>query len=258
MAEDIGNPFDDANFVSGGGLWDGKIVTVLSAKAKVDLFTEVGGKPWIDPKTGKQGFANVLEIVGIAEDTEAERRETYSAGSLIPTVDGEGFVKPDGTPGRFHENSQVAHFSKGLKEGKFDMALLWNPETQRMQLSKLTGARLLMKGVDSKDKDGKVKVSEKGYTQQKFYPVKFEGWKAGVQAVAPPNPGALRDKAQDVVLTLLAEAGGKIGRADLVRGIGAKMNGDPDVNKIIALVAQEAFHKDAPWVKDGTGFSLPA
>lgn len=254
----IGNPFDEANFVSGGGLWDGKTVTILTAKCIIDRLTNADGSAVINERTGQPATKNVLAITGLADEDEAERRETYSAGGLVPTADGEGFLKPDGTPSPFHKGCEMAHFSKLIKDGGFDTSTLWDEEAQRMRMSRLVGTRFIFKGEQTLDKDGKPKKNKKGYDVLKFYPVQFVGMKAGAATVTATESTAneLRDKAIEVVLGILTEAGGKVGRAELVRKVSAAMAGDVRCNKILALVTRDDFHKDVPWTRDATSFSL--
>jgi hypothetical protein len=254
-----GNPFDEANFITGGGLWDGKIVTITAAKTMVDYLKYGDGSAVINDRTGEPAFNNCLEIRGIADEEEAERRETYSAGNLVPTQDGEGFLTADGQPGEFREKSEMAHLAKLLRAGGFDISLLWDAGTERVHVSKLIGARFEMKGEAKLDKDGKPKINKKGYENQKFYPVRFLGYKNGGPPASTGQGGtnpALKDKAIEVVLAILGEAGGKVTRAELVRKISAKMAGDTDANKILALVTKDDFHKDVPWTRDGTSFTL--
>ena len=253
------NPFEEENFISGGGLWEGKVVTILSAKTKLDPMTRGDGSAVLNDQ-GKQVVKNVLEIVAIADDEEAERRETYSAGaSLLPTADGEGFLRADGTPGAFHQNCEMAKFAKYIKAGGYDVALLWDKARGRATVLPLVGARFLMKGEAQHDKDGEIKKNKKGYTQQKFYPTEFKGFKANVGGgggSSAPAPGELEAKAVQGVLEVLAESGGKATRAELVRKLAAKLAQDVDGNKVIALVAKADFHKDRPWTVDGTGYTL--
>ena len=253
----IGNPFDEANFISGGGLWDGKTVTILGAKCIIDRLTNADGSSVINDRTGEPAVKNVLAITGVADEEEAERRETYSAGALVPTADGDGFVRPDGTPQAFHKGCEMAKFSKSIKDGGFQIASLWDDEAQQMRVSRLVGARFVFKGEPTLDKDGKPKKNKKGYDVMKFYPVQFTGMKAGATGtVTESGANDLRDKAVEVVLDVLTAAGGKIGRAELVRKVSAAMAGDPRCNKVLALVTRDDFHKGVPWTRDATGFSL--
>jgi hypothetical protein len=256
----IGNPFDEANFVSGGGLWDGKTVTILTAKAVIDRLTNADGSSVINERTGQPATKNVLAITGIADEDEAERRESYSAGGLVPTADGDGFIKPDGTPSGFHKGCEMAHFSKCIKDAGFPIASLWDEEAQHMRVGRLVGARFVFKGQPTLDKDGKQKKNKKGYDVLKFYPVQFVGMKAGSGATTSAGESSaadLREKAVEVVLGILTAAeGGKVGRAELVRKVSAAMAGDQRCNKVLALVTRDDFHKDVPWTRDATSFSL--
>lgn len=247
------NPYED--FSAGGGLWDGKVVSITGACFKLDPLQYKDGSPVIDERTGQPSIRNVLEVVGIAEGEEKERRETYSIGGNIPTADGEGFQKADGTPGKLHENSEAAKFFRDLKNAGFDMGLLYNRETHRSHISNLKGARLLFKAVPRLDKDGKVKMSKDGkYEQNSYLPVKFVG-STVMTAKAGPSDG-LRDKAAGIILTLLADNGGKLTRADLVRKVSGALAKDKDSTAIIGLIVREDFHKGQPWTYTGTEISL--
>lgn len=262
------NPFDPRNFVSGGGLWEGKVVTILGARAILDPMKYGDGSPVLDQKTNEPIISRVLEIIGIADGDENERRETYSSGSLGPTSDGFGFLKPDGTPGFLGKSSAAGRFIEAAVAGGFDVGVLWDGSIGRQKLNALVGARFLMKGEAKKDAKGNEKVNKKGYTEKAFYPVKFEGFKAGVSASTGGNGAAasggngavseeLHAKAVDAVVAVLSGASdGKLSRMDLVRGLGKHLAGDADSAKVIALVAKESFHNGAPWKRDGTSFSL--
>lgn len=250
------NPFEPENFVeSGGGLWDGKTVTVISAKTEIERLTYKDGSPVINERTGEPAVRNVLTLIGIADEEEKERRESYSAGALVPTADGEGFVPPEGKPLAFHKNSEISKFAADIKAGGFDVSSL--VDGHGIKVSKLNGARFVFKGEPRHDKNGKVKVNSKGYEELKFWPVKFVGYKAGfANSPAPANGSALRDKAVETVLEILTESKGKLSRAELVRKVSGKLAGDPTCNKVLALVTRDDFHKDVPWTRDATGFAL--
>lgn len=249
------NPFAEENFVSGGGLWDGKVITIIEAKTEIDALKYGDGSPVLND--GQPAVRNVLSIVAIADGDERERRETYSAGSVIPTADGEGFTKADGSPAVFHSSTQIARFIKGAVG--FDWGKLWDPATGRQYFRKLVGARFEMKGVEKKDKNGKVKTHDyngKKYTDYEYYPVRFVGYKAGAPATTKPASDVLA-KGRQVVLDLLAASdGGKLTQVEVVRGIGAKMNGDPDRVAIVSLVTKPEFHDGAPWKRDGSTLTL--
>lgn len=251
------NPFDEENFASGGGLWDGKEVTILDSKTEVDRLTYKDGSPVLNKSTGEPAVRNVWTLIGIAEDEEKERKQTFSIGGLLPTPDGLGFQKPDGTRGQLHKNSQAARLATGLKAGGFDMSLLY--KDGKPDVSALKGARLYFEGVDRVDRDGKVKVNAKGYTEQDFYPTKFLGFKEGA---GKAGNGAVSDEmkefATETVAALIKEAGGTVSRADLVRAIGTKLNGDARGPKVVQLVLKTEFSAGAPWTLDDTTFSLGA
>jgi len=247
------NPFED--FAEGGGLWDGKVVAVTAAKFTLDPMRYKDGSPVLDDQ-GNPSIRRVLELKGIAEGDEAERRETYSIGSCIPTADGEGFTKVDGSPGKLHEASEAAHFFKGLKAGGFDTKGLFD-SNGRSKISNLVGAKLLMKAVAKLDREGNVKKSKDGkYTQNAFYPEKWLGQRAGAAAAGHAANNGLREKAVGTVISILSDAGGRITRQKLVAEIGKLLKGDKDAMPIIALVTREDFHKDAPWTYTGTELSL--
>jgi hypothetical protein len=266
-----GNPFDPETFAHGGGLWDGKTVTVTSAVAKVEALTYKDGKPVIDDKTKTQSIQTGLFIKGIADGgDDKERNETYGVGDkLIPTPDGEGFVSKDGGPVRFHANSGMAKFATALKAAGFDLSTLHVDGKQK--LSRLVGARFVMKGELKLGRDGKPLKDKNGYDKNAFYPVKFVGYAngAGAPAAAGGNGGgaaagnaggganALAGKAVGAVMQALAGAkDGKLSRADLVRTLATQLAGDPDTNTIIGMVVRDDFHKDQAWKYDGVAASL--
>lgn len=248
------NPFDESTFVHGGGIWDQKVVTITAAKTVDDPIADGQGQPLIDSRTGLQSHFRGLVITGIAEDAEYERREQYSAGSLLPTPDGEGFLPmADGKPVRFHESSAIAEFARSLKASGYDVSKLF--VDGKLRFSALVGARFVMRGEQKKDRDGKLKFNKKGYADFRFFPDKYLGQKEGVVGPAPVS-NALRDKAVNAVVAVLKENGGSLGRAELVRKISGAMATDEDKNKVLALIGRDEFHKDAPWVRDGTSYRL--
>jgi hypothetical protein len=252
------NPFDEENFLSGGGLWDGKVVVITYAKCEIERLTYGDGSPVINDRTGEQSVRNSLVLKGIAEDEEQERKESFSAGgSMIPSADGEGFIKANGEgQGLFHTNSEMHKLVADLRAGGFDVRSLWDEASHSQKFSRMVGAKLRFKAEPVLDKDGKVKKDKKGYDKKKFWPVEFCGYKEGKEPGKAPAPGALKDKAVEAVMGVLTENGGKVSRADLIRKLSTALHGDQDCNKILALVAKDEFHKDVPWTKDGTGYSL--
>lgn len=255
------NPFDTSTLAKGGGLWDGKTITVISAKATIDHLKYGDGSPVIDSRTGEPSRRNVIEIVGIAEDEEKERRETYSVGRLIPTADGEGFLTPEGTQAPFSEKSEAGKFATALEAAGYDKSVLWDDKAKKTRLSALAGATFRMKGEARLDKDGNIKKNKKGYEEQKFYPVEYLGQKAGGNGhasttTAPGNGIAIRDKAVDTVTSLLAANNGTLTRTDLIRKLSEALAKDTDCNKVLALVVREEFHKDVPWKRNGTTLVL--
>lgn len=273
------NPFDPEAFATGGGLWDGKTVTITSARTVTEALKYGDGKPVLDAKTGQPSIQTALKIKAIADGgDDKERSEDYSAGDkTVATPDGEGFVMKDGSPLKFHANSNIARFSAALKTAGFDIGTLvvrdangglvmLTPGTPRQQFSKLVGARFTMKGVPKLGKDGKPTKDKKGYDKNAFYPVKFVGYAqgAGVAAAAPSVGGngaaggasasALEQKAVEKVTVALAA--GPLSRADLVRTLAQQLAGDADANGIIGLVVQDAFHQGKPWKWDNLKASL--
>lgn len=249
MTEQL-NPFDDVNFSAGGGLWDGKTVTITSAVAAVERLVNGDGSPVLNDK-GEQAAQNVLLITGLADDDETERRQGYTSGGLVPTNDGDGFVKTDGTPGTFHKNSKAAKFFSAIKAGGFDLNRLIIDG--KPSLKGLVGARFTFVGVDRLDKNGLPKKNKKGYTMQDFFPVKFLGIVTGREVVSPSaaGNGVARKEAQAVVLALLAETGGKLTRAEMLRKVAGKVIGKPNGNAILAIISRDDFHTGAPWSWDG-------
>jgi len=253
------NPLLEENFSSGGGLWNDKIVTITAATTKIVPLKYGSGEAVM--QDGKESTRHVLSIRGIGDTDEAEREETYSAGQTwLPTPDGEGFVKFDGsTGGTFSKTCELAEFLRRIRSGGFDPGLLFDEETGKTKFSGLVGAKFHMEGIDKHDKDGKPKLNAKGYVQQAFYPTIFVGFKAGVGAPKPnggADSGDLRDKAVQMVVAILTENQGRASRAEVVRRVG--LSGDTDTNKIIAMLASGKLVGDVPWVTDGTGYKLGA
>lgn len=249
---DIKNPFDEGNFVSGKGFgWDGKVVTIISAKTEVDTLRRGDGTPVLNDD-GTPAVRNVLAIVGVAEGEERERRETYSAGNLRPTADGEGFLKADGTVGGFHASSEIAAFIRGAKG--FDFSKLWDPTTGRQYFSKLVGAKFEFVGVDRKDKNGNPKKNSKGYVDQKFYPSQFVGTSAAAPASA--SSSEVRDRATELVKEILAAADGPLTKIDLVKAINKKYAGESGIHNVVATIASSEFLRSGPWTYGDAGLSL--
>lgn len=247
------NPFDDANFASGGGLWDGKTVTITNVKAVIDRITNADGSAYLNDK-GEPATQNVLAIQGLADDEDTERRQTYSSGALVPTPDGDGFVKADGTPGVFHKNSKAAAFFSAVKAAGFDLNRLF--VNGKPTLQGLVGARFTFVGQDRIGKDGAVKKNKKGYVVQDFFPVKFLGFAEGKAVASPASADAARTKAREIVTGLLADAGGKLTRAEMLRKVAGKVIGQPDGNVILGMIAKDEFHSGAPWAWDGSTLTL--
>lgn len=259
------NPFDSDNFSHGGGLWDGKTVTITSAVAKTEQLKNKDGSAYLDEKTRQPVYQTATYIKGISDGgDDKERHEEYSVGDkLMPTPDGEGFVSKDGTPPRFHANSNMGKFSAALKGSGFDLSKL--VEGGRQKLSALVGARFIFKAEPKLGKDGKPIKDKKGYDKNVHLPVKFVGYAqgGGVRAAAPAGngaaaapAGALDGKATGAVLAALAAGGGKLTRAGLIQSIAQALSGDGDSNAIIGLVVNDAFHKGKPWQYDGKEASL--
>jgi hypothetical protein len=253
------NPLLEENFSSGGGLWNDRIVLITATTTRIDHM-KYGSGQMVTRDDGTESTRHVLAIKGIAVDEEKEREETYSAGQTwIPTPDGEGFVKFDGSPGgTFSKTSEIAEFLRRIRAGGFDPALLFDEETGRTRFSGLIGAKFHFEGIDKKDREGKPKLNKKGYVQQAFYPTIFVGQVGGG---AKPNgsaaPDELRAKAVEIVVGILTESEGRASRAEVVRRIG--LSKDPDTNKLIALLASGKLVGDGvPWVTDGTGYRLGA
>jgi len=243
------NPFDPQNLLTGGGLWDQKVVTFTSAKTATEK------QNYTDQETGEPVFKNLLIFTGIAEDQEAERRETYSTGKYLPTEDGLGLRSPDPAKEiQFHKNSELGRLAEALAESGFDGNKLY--KDGRLNFTGIVGATFLMRGEPVLDQNGKAKKNKKGFDYVKFWPAKFVGFKEGVVGAPAGGPSPeLREKAIKAVLSVLDDNGGKASRADTVRKISGKLAGDPDVNKIIALISREDFHRDVPWTRDGTTYS---
>lgn len=264
------NPFDSDQFVSGGGLWDGKVVTITSAVAKTAALVRKDGSPVLDDNTKQQIVQTALYITGISDGpSEKERHEEYSVGDkLSPTPDGRGFIdKATGGAPKFHANSNFAKLLGALKIAGFPVGELYDVATRTQRLDRLVGARLLFKAQPKLGKDGKAIKDQKGYDKSIHLPVRFEGRAAGTVAAAGSggngaavSTGAvspLTDKAVTAVLGALAVAPeSKLTRADLIRTLAQTLAGDTDANNIIGLVVRDDFHAGKPWKYDGTHASL--
>lgn len=260
------NPLDPETFVHGGGLWDGKVVTITSAVAKSETLKHADGSVVVDDKTKAPVVQTALYIKGIADGPDdKERHEEYSAGEkVMPTPDGAGFVdKETGGPPKFHANSNIAKLAAALKTSGFDLSVLWDAAARKQRFDKLVGARFTMKASAKLGRDGKPLLDKKGFTKNIHLPVKFVGYATGVSAAAaagsaPAGNGAATDalgkKAETAVIGALAN--GALKRADLVRALAQQLTGDPDANAIIALVVRDDFHTGKPWKYDGTQASL--
>lgn len=258
------NPLDPENFSQGGGLWDGKTVTITSAVAKTEALTYKDGSPVLDKDTKQPSFQTALFLRGIADGgDDKERHEEYSVGDkLAPAADGRGFVAKDGGPLKFHANSNFAKLAAALKASGFPIGELYDPATRAQRLDKLVGARFVMKADARIGRDGKPLKDAKGYTKNIHLPVKFVGYvQGGVQAApvgngaaAPAAGDAVAKKAEAAVLGALAK--GPLSRADLVRTLAQALAGDPDANAVIGLIVRDDFHKGKAWKYDGQQASL--
>lgn len=257
------NPFDPANHSQGGGLWDGKTVTITSAVAKTEALKYKNGDPVLDQKTKEPVIQTALYITGISDGgDDKERHEEYSVGDkMAATPDGEGFTMKDGGAAKFHANSNMGKFAAALKASGFDLSALYQGGKQRLK-SGLTGARFVFKAEAKIGKDGKTIKDAKGYDKNVHLPVKFVGFATGVtrpaagNGAAAPVAGALDGKASAAVIKVLTEAGGAVPRAKLIQGIALAGATDPDTNGILTLVVQDGWHKGKPWTYDGQQASL--
>lgn len=254
------NPFEPEHQSKGGGLWDGKTVTITSAQARTEALKNGDGSPVIDEKTKQQVIQTALYIKGIAEGgDDKERHEEYSAGDkMVAAPDGEGFVMKDGTPPKFHASSNIGKFTAALKGSGFDLSTLFANGKQK--LSGLVGARFVFKAEAKIGKDGKPIKDKKGYVKNIHLPIKYVGAAIGITAPKPgngavaPSNDALAVKAQGAVLAVLAN--GPLSRAELIRSLAIKLAGDADSNSVIGLVVRDDFHKGQPWVYDGLSAHL--
>lgn len=269
------NPFDPENQSQGGGLWDGKTVTITGAtviKQALVYGAKKGGGPVIDKETGQQSILTALSITGITEGggSDKERKEEYSVGGKVDAQDG-GFVMKDGGPLKFHATSNFGKFSAALKASGFNIGLLLvrdaagaivyiAPGVPRQDYSKLVGARFVFKAEAKSGKDGKAIKDDKGYDKSAHFPAKYLGIgcvaakPAGNGAASAPA-GALETKAVGAVLAALAKAPGtKLTRAELIRtlanDLGPSGSNDPNCNEIVTLVVNEQFHSGKAWRYD--------
>ena len=246
---DYVDPFDDANFAK-SSLFDDKVFTIVGVKAETDKFTNADGSAVLNDK-GEQVTQNVLAVTILSEDADREQRQVYSTGALRPTEDHLGLQdasgKPlDGVNVKLHGNSAAARFFTAIRKGGFDTKLLFPGGKQNF--GALVGSKWTGKGVDKLDRNGEVKKNKKGYAIQDFYPAKFLGFSdKKVVAVAD-----VREKAVEVVKALLAEAGGTLTKANMMRQAAGKLVGKPHANDILTYITKDEFHKSAPWHFDGT------
>lgn len=254
------NPFDPETFNHGGGLWDGKEVTFTKVEVVTEPLKFKDGTAVFDDK-GHPLSQTGLKVSGIAAGEEKERSEMYTAGGkLAPAPDGEGFVSLEGSAPRFHANSNVGKFLAALKASGFDVSVLIVDGKQRV--SRLVGARFMMRGEHKLGRDGKPLQDKKGYDKMLHLPVKFVGFVAGLQSMSMTssskpvagNGDAIIAKTEGAVLKALAN--GPLTRADLVRTLAQSLAGDADANAIIALVVRDDFHAGRPWKYDGLRASL--
>lgn len=271
------NPFDPVHHKEGGGLWDGKTVTITSAVAKTEALRNGDGTPWLDPKTKEPVIQTALYLTGIPDGSDdKERHEEYTAGDRnVATPDGEGFVdKATGASPTFSKSSNLSKFLAAIKASGFDIGTLIErgPDGKIVQrLRRLTGARFVFKGEAKIGRDGKPLKDKKGYTKNIHLPVKFVGYAAGAPSAAAPSGGnghaapasgdALTTKAIGAVTAVLAKTPGvKVTRADLIRGLAESLKGDPQANDIIGLAVKDDWHNankaKGGWQYDGTHANL--
>lgn len=252
-SKDPVNPFLEENFNEIGGIWSNKVITFVKASAKSGYLGSPDN-PFLDAD-GQKVVQNFISVVGSAEELAFEREERYSVGpTLYPTDDGEGFLDvKTKAPKGFSPNSHAAEFARSLNASGFDVKLLWDEKEQRTKLSKLAGAQFTMRAVQKKDKAGNPKNNKKGFPDYIFYPDKYVGTKVGF-ANPQPATNELRDKAIAILTNALTAAGGTLTRIAAIKAIQA--TGDPDTNKIIALIGTQDFHKGQAWKVDSNGYSL--
>jgi hypothetical protein len=224
------NPFDEP-FATGGGLWDGKTVTITNSKAVSEALQN-----YKDDK-GNDVIQVALKISGISEDNDKERFESYSVGKkLAPTADGQGFESIDGSPVKFYSNSNIGKFLDALKASGYDRSKLY--VNGRQNVGALVGERFIFKGEAKLDKDGNEIKDKKGYVKMAFFPSKYLG---SVGKAVGANGDALKVRAQTVVVGLGVTAN----KADMVRRASEALKGDPDANRILALIVQDSFQATA-------------
>lgn len=263
------DPFDPETFIRGGGLWDGRVVTITGSVAKTEALKYSDGKPVLD-KEGRQTIQTGLIITGVSDGAdEKERRETYSSGDkLVPTSDGEGFVGKDGTPPKFYANSNLGKFAAALRASGFDTTTLLErlPDgSVRQRLSRLVGTRFLFKGEPKMDRAGKVIKDKRGYDKHMYLPVRFIGRVAGAQpptggtaagTVARESPLTSPLAAKATASVIKALAGGPLTKVELVQALAQALASDSDSNGVIGLVVRDDFHIGKPWTYDGLRASL--
>jgi len=249
---DYKNPFLAENHSAGGGKWDGRVVSITSAKFMLKPIMFGDGTPWLN-SDGEPGVIHCLQVSGIADGDERERDMEYSIGGLVPTADGQFYEKRDGTPGELRKTSACSKFFEKLEACGFDMSNL--VKDGEPFVSGLVGAEIEFKSEQRKNKDGSLKFSKKGdFPELDFWPERFVSYNAnGSQASANEE---ITNRATDIVAGLLEVAPeGKLTRKDLIKELGVTLANDSDKNAILRLALSPEFHDQSPWSTDGTTIS---
>lgn len=246
-----GNPFKDENISFRGGALDNKTMIVTGIRVETKVFHN-DDRP--DSEVGYLYLDGLIEGYGWTNSIHLS-----AGGQQRPSEDGLGFVGLNGEPTPFHVSCNLIKFLRKISKQGFDVDRLWDETERRHRFDRFVGARFHIIGDARKDaKTGEYVYKADGETPKIEYKYDFLGYGtvADAEKSASEQPDGLRDKAIDAVLTALTEAGGSMGRADLVRAINKQLGSDPDKTKIAALLLKDSFHKDVPWTKDGSNLSL--
>lgn len=250
------NPFLKENMKVGGGLWDGKNITITVSNTEVEWIKYKDGTSYIDTQTGKPAFINVWALAGIADDEENERKQTYSLGRFVPTKDGQSFVDPNTQEiGELSQSCEAAMLSNALEETGYDMSQLFDETSGLATVGRLVGATFTFQAVQKLTQSGKPKDNKNGYPDNRFFPTVFVG-QTGVKGNGAVD-SALFDFATSTVTDILKSNGGTLKRADLVKEISAKLRSDSRSAATVILVTKEEFFQ-GNIKRDGTSISLTA
>ena len=101
--------------------------------------------------------SNRVAITWLEDGKDKEWTEDFSIGAMIPTKDGKGFTKKDGTHGQLGSNTNFALLYDLLDEGGYDVDQLFDEDTGIPDVTPLIGGRFQIHNVQKKDLEGTLK-----------------------------------------------------------------------------------------------------